>query len=209
MSNDLRSLVDALRDQNWAVKQVSGTRYRATPPGAIGNIVDFNANGIDRGVTFMNIVRDLKRAGAFQWPPLERRRRRLAAIGTRTLQPAPGEEDLFPSSRPSADVIPIREEEEEETPPSEPAVEVAPEKPSEMDVIARLKEARDYLRLANEDIEAKAMVVRSAAEALEAAQAQLQKAKQDRKEAASNLKDARAAFLAAFDDEEGDQDEGE
>lgn len=181
-SKQFNGLIKELKTQGWDVTGCGSgaTHYKAVPPDSKKEIVHFSRSSEPRA--FKNTIRDLRHSG-FIWPPP-------------------------PKSKPANPFIEDNSEDEaalkraiEETDAIEdPPSQVAPlSDEARMDQLwERLKEARGYLHLAEEQVKERAEAVAAAQEVLAEAQAKAKQAEGERLKAAQRLQEAKQKLDAAI-----------
>ena len=168
-NKDFQPILTELRQQDWDVQQTTRGHWKATPPDRSKPLVHFSMS--DDHHALKNTLKDLQRSG-FMWPPPSKRDLRDAK-----------REDA-PVSQPDLTFEPVQP-----APAAQPS-----ETPEErMDrLFHELKEAKGYLKLADEHLA-------ECQRKLEEAQQALQVAQIERDVAAERAKKTKEAFDLAYE----------
>lgn len=170
---DYRQLLDELRSQGWDVEQTTQGHWKAVPPDKAKSVVHFSTSADAHALK--NALSDLKRSGLI-WPPPTRS----------TRDGAPKSQDEWWNTEQEASSS------KPEPPPSKSEERLAEGHEERMDrVYGELKEAKVHLALADEILE-------ECRVKLAKAQAAFDEATTDRENAATMLREKKAAFDRAF-----------
>lgn len=172
--------IRALEIQGWRVAKTGQGHYRAAPPDTGKAVCHFSTSSEPRA--FKNTVAQLRRSGLV-WPPPRR--------VTRERNPKT-EDEMIDAEPLEAEAFAVPEPEPEPEP--EP-IEEAPKENEEQRlerIWAELKSAKVYVSMADEELRSAEQALVAAQEKFNAARAELERAKVD-------MADRKAAFDGAFE----------
>lgn len=175
-NKDYRELLDELLVQGWGVETTTHGHTKATPPDPSQGIVHFSGSSDPHA--YMNTVRDLRRRG-FVWPPSSKNERNGARRMVETTKAEPAHLTLVVVEAPAAPRV-------IEPPEAPPPVKTVDQ------LFSELKEARTYDALAAEHLAMCRAKVEEATLALASAD-------HEKRMAAEDLANRKAAFDKAFE----------
>lgn len=175
---DFKPVIRALEIQGWRVAKTGQGHYRAAPPDSAKAVCHFSTSSEPRA--FKNTIAQLRRNGLI-WPPPRRVTRER---NTRT------EDEMIDEPLPEA--LPVPEEPEAALEPE--SVEEAKESEEQRleRIWAELKSAKVYVSMADEELRSAEQALIAAQEKFNGARAELERAKVD-------MAERKAAFDGAFE----------
>lgn len=174
---EFKPVIRALEIQGWRVAKTGQGHYRAAPPNEAAQVVHFGTSSDHRALK--NTIAQLRRSG-FVWPPPRRVTRERS--GTNDI-----EDEMVEAANGGAVAVPEPEPEVEATPPQ---VEENEEQRLER-LWAELKSAKVYVSMADEEL-------RTAEQALVAAQATFNSSRTELERAKRDMAERKAEFDAEF-----------
>jgi len=171
---DYQDLSRSLAEQGWTVTPNGAEKWKAVPPGAVGNIVFFSVSQDPRALH--NTIRDLKRSGFEYPPPKGKPVETKIATGAQTLKAPPGER-----AKPAIELPAATPDRPSSAPKGDPLDQA----------FQQLREAREWLAMCQSELD-------QAREAFAAANREMGKAQTTTINAEAALRKAKADFDALF-----------